>query len=67
LLVRSLKNPDATIRATIIWALGKIGKAAAEAIPALLEAVERDTDPSVRRRAAWALKKIRRNSELGAE
>ncbi|MBK8269322.1 MAG: HEAT repeat domain-containing protein [Planctomycetes bacterium] len=56
-LIKLLANDDAQVRWYAIDALGRIGTAASEAVPALKEAAE-DEDESVRKNAAWALFQI---------
>jgi HEAT repeat protein len=59
LLLRVLKDPDASQRQTAAQSLGKIGRK--EALPALIEALN-DPDPGVRRQAAWAVGMIGNDS-----
>jgi vesicle coat complex subunit len=57
-LARALEDDDALlVRQIAAWALGRIGTAAREAVPALASALEHP-DPIVRRNAAWALASI---------
>ena len=53
--VRALNRPDAELRRRAIFALGAIGPDAAEAVPALAQALDRDKESAVRMNAAIAL------------
>ncbi len=57
-LIAGLEDPDTSVRWSSAWALGEIGPAAAEAVPALTVALW-DADKDVRDAAEAALKKIR--------
>src|SRR3989442_1701358 len=52
-----LDSNDAGVRRSAAYALGKLGKDAADARPAL-EAALRDDQPAVRQNVAWALGKL---------
>jgi HEAT repeat protein len=60
-LIEALRDPDERVRSSAISALGKLGTAAKDAIPALTKALE-DNDPHVRTAAAEALQKIQKGS-----
>jgi HEAT repeat protein len=55
--VKDLGSPDAKVRRSASFAIGKIGPDAASAVPRLLAAL-RDTDPTVADAAAFALGEI---------
>jgi len=65
LLLESLRSGDTADRKLAAWALGYLGRSAAEAAPALLAAV-RDSDESVRMLATSALEKIAAASPTAA-
>jgi HEAT repeat protein len=56
--VRDLTNPDVDTRSKACFALGEIGPAAEQAVPALAEALVQDPSPRVRAGAALALTKM---------
>jgi len=58
------KSDDATTRQKAIIALGTMGAAAHEAVPAVAAALLKDTDPDVRNQAALALTKMVPASEV---
>jgi HEAT repeat protein len=60
--IEALKDEDWLVRSNAAIALGKIGAAAKDAVPALKKALE-DEDPSVRDLAAEALSRIQRPAE----
>ena len=59
-LIKVLKESDEDVRKTAVDALRKIGPDAEAAVPALIEATNKDTDADVRHAAEWALMNIRR-------
>jgi HEAT repeat protein len=56
-LIANLGHPEWKLRATVAWALGRIGPCAVEVVPALIDALQ-DQNRDVRAAAAWALGKI---------
>jgi len=57
-LIEAIKDPSPPVRRAAARALGRLGPAAKDALPALLHAVS-DPDPEVRDAAAIALRQIR--------
>ena len=57
-LIEALKDPSSTVRITAIKAFADIGEAAKSAVPALVEVVNKDADPEVRKEASLALSKL---------
>jgi HEAT repeat protein len=53
-----LKSPDVNLRVEAATALAAAGPSAAPAVPALIEALNNDSDPLVRRLSAYALGQI---------
>ena len=60
-LLGAVKDGDAVVRCEVVLALVKLGPAAQEAVPALVELRERDRDPKVRSYAAKAVDRIQVN------
>jgi HEAT repeat protein len=58
-LVGALKDRDASVRCEAILALLKFGPDASDALPALNEVCQKDTDANVRAYAAKAVEKIK--------
>jgi HEAT repeat protein len=54
-LIELLSHADAAVRRQAVRTLGRIGKSALAALPALIERVQRDPEPSVREFAAAVL------------
>jgi HEAT repeat protein len=64
-LAEGLRDDDAQVRTSAAKALGIIGAAAEDAVPALIEALSKDDDLRVRASAAVALRKIGAVAESG--
>jgi HEAT repeat protein len=56
--MEGLKNPDPGFRILSVYAIGRMGGDAADAVPKLLKAYQEETDQSVRMGWAWALKRV---------
>jgi HEAT repeat protein len=59
-LVRSLKDPSATVRKKAAWSLGRIGAPVSIAGPALQDAATNDSDPFVRSLSQVAISNLTR-------
>jgi HEAT repeat protein len=62
--IERLNNGDSSVRCTAATALGKIGRRAEKAVPALIKAL-RDKNGGVQENAAWAIGRIGKPAEEG--
>ena len=57
-LVEALGDPSALVRLHVVRALGAIGEASKSALPALIEVLNKDPDPEVRKEVSLTLSRL---------
>ncbi len=62
-MTKALSDPDAHVRWLAADVLGRIGPAAEDAVPALVDTIDRDADENVKKAAVRALGQIGPDAE----